>query len=442
MAEIRPFRGLRYAQRDGADAGHTIAPPYDVISPTLQEALYDASPYNAVRVEYPRESLPGMTVYETAASTLRDWVGSGVLQRDETPALYLVRHRFTRGGTRFERRELLVALRLQPWSDGAVLPHEHTRDGPKRDRLELMRACKSNLSPIMGLYDDSRGTITALLDRVIREGNSATTATAMDGDGYEVWAVDGVHDVRAICDTIRDSGPVYIADGHHRYETALVYRDEVSGDPGDSPESAAHYVMTSLIALQDEGLLSLPYHRVLKGMSAEQWSRFQRQADVYFNVESIDVMGMDPVAIAEMFAVAALAGNGPLIGLFGAADPGSMRLLRPRPLETLDGLMLGRSAAWRSLSPCLFVDVLLQPSIGVGQQPAESAGLLGYPVNAAGAVSAVRSGDWDVAVLLDGVPLERMTEVARDSERLPPKSTFFDPKLATGLVFNPLDGNL
>ncbi|MDA1097053.1 MAG: DUF1015 domain-containing protein, partial [Chloroflexi bacterium] len=396
----------------------------------------------AVRVEYPREPLPGVTVYETAASTLREWVGSGVLRRDETPALYLVRHRFTQAGTRFERLELLAALRLQPWSDGAVLPHEHTREGPKQDRLELMRACKSNLSPIMGLYDDFRGIIAALLERVIRVGNPGTTATATDGDGYEVWAVDGADDVRAICDAVAHSGPVYIADGHHRYETALVYRDEVLGNPGETHGNAAQYVMTSLIALQDEGLLSLPYHRLLKGMSADQWSRFQRQADVYFNVESIDVTALDPVAIAEAFAASALAGGGPLIGLFGAADQSSMRLLRPRSPETLDGLMLGRSAAWRSLSPCLFVDVLLQPSLGFGQQPAESAGYLGYPVNAAGAVSAVRSGDWDVAVLLDGVPLDRMTEVARDGERLPPKSTFFHPKLATGLVFNPLEGSL
>lgn len=435
MVEIRPFRGLRYDHKQVEDLGRVVAPPFDVISEDDQAALYEASPYNIVRLEYPQG--PQAERYETAAETLRSWRDAGVLQRASEATFYLARHGFSFNGRDYQRYELTAAVRLEPWASGAVLPHEHTAEKAKQDRLTMMRACRANFSAIMTLYDDPDGRVARVLGTVAGTP-PLERFDSMDGDSYELWAITDPKQIATIHDAVQ--GSIYIADGHHRYETALLYREEAPTLSATGLR-AADYIMTSLTALDDPGLLSLPYHRLLQGLSAEAKQRFQRQADVYFQSEGIDIGNQMPEEVAALFESRIDHSAGPLIGLL-ERDSSSLRLLRLPDPELVTGLLSERVEAWARLSPCLFADVLLQPALGVRQQEAEARGWLTYTRDTAEAVTSVRNGESDIAYLLDGVPLQTMTEIAHSGARLPHKSTYFHPKLATGLVVNTLDGTL
>ena len=438
MAEVRPFRGLRYEAGVVGDLGRVLAPPYDVIGPEREAALRESSPFNAVRIEYGANAGDDPDRYEVAARTLAEWRRSGALARDDDPAFYLVEHEFEYEGLRRTRVELTGLVRLEPWSTGSILPHELTRSGPKRDRLELIRACRTNLSPLMMLYSDRGGAVRHLLNGAAVAGAESAVAVGADGDRYRVGAIGGPT-AAAISVALASAGSLYVADGHHRYETALDYRSEASSSGSGN---GIDYVLASLIALEDEGLLSLPYHRMLRGLSGEAAGRFGRQMDVYFESEPIDARSLTTGEVLSGFEERARSREGPVIAVLERERPGSMRVLRPRGGGALTGLLRGRSEAWASLSPCVFEDALLRPALGMGQLEAEGAGLLSYPGSAEEAVDRVRSGRDDYAVLLDGVPLDGMTKVSEQGERLPPKSTYFYPKLPTGLVFNTLEGDV
>ncbi len=438
MAEVRPFRGLRYDREVVGDLGATLAPPYDVVTPQQERELREASPYNAVRLERGAQADGDHERYAAAAMALFAWRESEALVRDGEPRLYLVDHEFGHEGSRVTRTELMGLVKLAPWFEGSVLPHENTRGGPKRDRLELMRACRANLSPVMGLYSDRDRTVRPLLDDV-RDNNLSDPISGPDGDRYWIAPIGG-EAASKIARAVSAAGPLYIADGHHRYETALDYRDEVraAGESG----TAVDYLLASLVALEDDGLLSLPYHRVLRGLTVEAANRWARQMDVDFVSEAIDVSSHTASDVASMFEEHASREKGPTLAVVERSHPGLMRILRPRPTDELQGLMRGRSAAWARLSPCIFEDVLLRPALGMNQLEAEAAGYLSYPASAQEAVTSVRDGSADHAVLLDGVALNGMTAVIDEGERLPPKSTFFYPKLPTGIVFSVLEGDV
>lgn len=433
VAELRPFRGLRYDQAAVGGLGRVLAPPYDVISPEARDELYAASPYNVVRLEYARPE-EGRSPYQAAAAALEAWRRGGILRSDPSPAFYLVRHRFLYAGRSWERRELIAALGLMPWTDGAVRPHEDTHAGPKADRLALMVACRANVSPIMALYRDPAGAVSRLLDEAAR-GEPMARAEGPPGESFDLWLVEDPDLLRAVQQAL--PGPLYVADGHHRYETALAYR-ELAAPPQDGRPRAADYVLAGLIALEDPGLLCLPYHRLLGPLPGEALAHLEGQVASLFDAERVPIAGLAPAQVAEIFARRVAAGPRPLLGMVGRGSE-ALRLLRPRDSAALAPLMPGRSLAWRGLSPCLFAEALLRPALGLSQQEAEALGLLTYPRDAAEAVAEVRAGRRDLALLLDGVPLDALTAAADAGERLPPKSTYFHPKLATGLVLYPLE---
>lgn len=435
MADVRPFRGLRYDPSKVGGLGRVIAPPYDVISAESQAALYDASPYNIVRVEYARDA-PGQTRYQAASAAFASWQESGVLCRDPRPALYLVRHRFQHRGRSWDRHELMAAVRLTPWSAGIVLPHEATSEGHKRDRMELMKACRANVSPIMALYADPQGVLASLL-RDVAAARPEVHAEA-SGEAFDVWPVTDAATIETIQEGLR--GRLYVADGHHRYETALAYRDSVANgaNPG---RPAADYIMAGLISLDDLGLHCLAYHRWLDRWPADAVAGLGRRIEELFAVEEAPITGMTPERVAEGFFDRVQAGQRPLLGMITKGDS-TMRLLRPKDSAAMARQMPRRSEAWRNLSPCIFAEALLEPALGMTQQDAEGRSLLSYPRDAVEAVAEVSKGRHDVAFLLDGVPLSGMAAACDAGERLPHKSTYFYPKLATGLVLNPLEGSL
>ncbi|MCY4575489.1 MAG: DUF1015 domain-containing protein [Chloroflexi bacterium] len=438
MAEalFRPIRGWRYDPTRAGALDALAAPPYDVIAQSDVERLLESSPHNVIRLELP-SAVDANDPYGSASRAWNEWTSNGFLQRDETAHFYLVRHTFTLDGVRTGRFEIMGAVRLAQWEQGAVLPHEHTHEAAKQDRLMLMNALHANVSPILALYEDDDGAIRILL-RAISSRPPDASFTDLAGDDYEVWHVTDPGEVGAI--RLGVSGPLFVADGHHRYETALTYLDQ-RGDETSDGENAIRYIMAALTSIEDPGLVSLPYHRLIQGLPDDARARLMRQVETYFKAEEIAIDGLSDAEAAERYASAIKAQDLPMMALI--EPPGDvLKLLRPLEPGIFEGLLTGESEAWERLGPCVFLDVLLTHGVGANQHEAETRGWLSYPRDAAEAIGAVREGGCDAGFLLQAVSMTDMTEAAEAGERLPPKSTYFFPKVATGIVLNSLAGRL
>jgi uncharacterized protein (DUF1015 family) len=421
VADVRPFRALRFSPDVGLS--NNVCPPFDTISPEQQRALYERSPHNAVRIELADPSDGDR--YSAAAATLAEWRDAGVLGRDEHPAYTLYRQTFTRDGRTYGRTILFARLRLEPWENGIILPHEQTFGGPKEDRLKLLRATHLNASPVYLLYRDKNREIQSTLDDLVMIEPQAAFATE-DGQRHAVWVIDEP----GLLEHLRvafDSETLYVADGHHRYETALGYRDEVRAAAaswtGEEPEN---FAMVALTAAQDPGLLVLPIHRVTRAEAPlEETLTRLREA---FDVQTA------PDLDAALSALNDTARTGSLIAL---AAPGSDQIFLLSPGEGVDRLLpQGQSADWRRLDYAIANYAVLQHGLGLQESQMKDYSTVWFTEDARDAVDQVRAGKASYAVLLNPVPVTRVLDIADAGERMPQKSTFFYPKVPTGIVFN------
>ncbi|HLI26980.1 MAG TPA: DUF1015 domain-containing protein [Chloroflexota bacterium] len=422
MADVRPLRGLRYdVARVGALA-EVLCPPYDVIDAGLAAALRARSPYNAIHLELPADG-PGDARYARAAARLADWEARGVLRREATPCLYPVEEEFVWAGARWRRRGVLALVRLVPWEAGEILPHERTLAGPKADRLALLRACRANLSPVFLLHPPLPAAQASLWEAAAAHPPVARVELSTH-ERLRLWAVSAPADWSAALTAAR----LYVADGHHRYETALRYRDELRAR-GERVPVGADYVLAYLVALDDPGLLLLPTHRCAPvGIEVATLERLLAER---FDCTAL---ALDAGRAAE--AVAALrhqAAARPGAAVLGVYVPGRLWLATPRP-EAARWLPAERHPAWRALDVAQADGLLLQPLLG--PQAAER---LSYTRDAAEALARVDQGAAAFAVLLNPLTPAQMVAVAEAGERMPQKSTYFHPKLPTGLVFHRLD---
>ena len=432
MADVRPFRGLRYNQAIVGELSDIVCPPFDTIPAELQASLQHRSPFNVVRLElgdqFPTDT-PQDNRYTRTAGLLRTWLESEVLVRERLPAFYLVRHSFRFLGSVRARLELIGCVRLEEYEKRAVLPHEFTRDEDKRDRLALMQACNANISPIMCLYRDDDGTLSAVLDRIQTTRPLAEFSDPGD-QSYQVWKIEDTGLTGEIGKALYPR-PLYIADGHHRYETALNYRDlgvsERGG--GQTGEQAFNFVIMGLIGFEDPGLLVLPYHRVVGGLTSDALSKVKKALAALFDsepmprdgdgitglLEEVEAMGKDRLVMGLLDSEA----NAPqLLSLRAGADPGNWGLL-------------GRSEAW------VLEQQVLKPVLGDSLEQA-----IAYVHDGTEAEELIAAGQYQLGFLLKPFPLDLFETIVNSGERLPPKSTFFYPKLATGLVINLLEGDL
>ncbi|HEY8490635.1 MAG TPA: DUF1015 domain-containing protein, partial [Dehalococcoidia bacterium] len=266
MADVRPFRGLRYDARRAGPLDRLIAPPYDVISPEQQDRLHEASPYNVIRIELGRDlpdDTPERNRYTRAADALRQWREAGVLAQDANPACYLYEQEFRYHGHAYRRRALFARVRLEPWEAGVIRPHEHTLAPAREDRLRLLRAVRCNVSPVYGLYRGGRRDLQAVLDGAAA-GPPAADATDVLGLRHRLWLLTDPAALEAAAAALAGA-TIYIADGHHRYETALAYRDERrAAAPSWTGEEPENFVLMGLTAADDPGLLVLPIHRLVR----------------------------------------------------------------------------------------------------------------------------------------------------------------------------------
>ncbi|MBI4187212.1 MAG: DUF1015 domain-containing protein [Chloroflexi bacterium] len=438
MAELRPFRGIRYNQTLVGDLAAVICPPYDIISPQLQQELHRRSKYNFVRVEYGRE-LPQDTAadnkYTRAAATIEQWLEQGVLAIDKTPAIYLHDHYFIHEGRRRRRRGIAACIRLEEWDRMVVRPHEGTLARPKSDRMSLLRACQANISPILALFEDREGTVSSLLSTQGKKHPVLNPDNA-DGDSHQVRAITEPGAVEEICRCFADR-PVYIADGHHRYESALAYRRErLSSSPAASPDEGFNFVMMTLVDFSDPGLVILPPHRLVRGISKSTLSGLMGRLKSFFEMEELPLDKPDVWREFDDLLTGVRPGDTGQVrlGLFG---PAAERVFVLRLLDFASARQLMpqfHSELYQKLDVSILDHLILEKLLGVeGEEMA-----IGYSYDKRDAVRRVLDQEYQLAFLLSPVRPEVIKAIADAGDRMPRKSTYFYPKLPAGLVFRRL----
>jgi len=441
LAEIRPFCGLRYQVSRAGDLAAIISPPYDIISPQEQRALYARSPYNVVRLEFGRESPSDSETdnrYTRAAADLRRWQAEDVLAYDQRPALYVYDQEFGHQGTPYRRRCLLARVRLEEWTAGVVRPHENTMARPKEDRLHLLRATRANLSPVLALYRDQDQRIAQTLDEALA-GKAPAAVAEIGGDRHTLWAIDDEGALARLTGFF-ESLPLYVADGHHRYETALSYRKERrEAGPAWTGDEPDNFTLIGLTADEDPGLLVLPIHRLVQFPPLDE-DPLQTLAR-YAAVERVDGATDEPDAALERL-LALMAERGRSASAFGLCLPGDERVFLVT-VEDAAGLVHRLCpdcpTEWRNLDVAVLHFALLGMVLRINPDPIEEEGSVTTIDDAREAYQAVRDGRYSAAFLLNPVPVAQVLAVADAGRRMPRKSTFFHPKLATGLVINTLD---
>lgn len=432
MADLRPFRGLRY-HVPAQEAGTVIAPPYDVISEAQQAALYDLSPHNIIRIEYGRDA--GDARYAAAAETLHTWRQRGLLAPEPAPALYLYEQIFAHGGRSYRRRGVIGRVRLEPLEAGIIRPHEYTMAPAKADRLALLRATRTNVSPILALLDDAGGLLSAALARVPEA--PAMEAVDFTGQRHRLTVIAQPDLVRALTDAVAGR-PLYIADGHHRYETALTYQAERRAAAGAwSGAEPENFVLMSITATSDPGLLILPIHRLVQPARAPAGA--PAALGESFQVEEIGELS-DGGARAR--AVHALARHGEHTNAFVAVGlvPGRLHLLTLRGRAAVERRMPGEHPpSWKALDVNVLQYGVLEPLFGIDAEALAAGARVQFTEDAEEAFEAVGQGRTPLAFLLNPTRPEQIIAVADAGDRMPQKSTYFYPKLGTGLVLNSHD---
>ena len=435
MANVQPLRGIRYNSEKAGDLSSLVTPPYDVISGGAQEGYYAQSPYNVIRLELGQEHAEDTSLnnrYTRAATTFSEWRLDGVLQQETLPSYYLYQQRFTYDNQSYTRTSLLARVWLEPWNKRVVLPHEHTLAKARNDRLQLLRACATNLSPVMCLYDDPQGRIRRLLGRYAAQAEVQITDEVNEGHVLQPIADEQV--VASIVDFFLQR-QLYIADGHHRYETALQYRDEIRNQRHELLDAdAANFVLMALIDLDDPGLLVLPTHRLLFNLKPEALQNVTSENLArYFTVKTLGATESSDALLAQLAVeadssrpalVLSVAGQNWLLSI---NEQGQQRMQES-----------GHSAAWNNLDVAVAHTLIIEDILGLNAQDMTAGTNIRYMRDADPTLQAVQTGEAQAAILLNATRVRQMCDVADASDLMPQKSTYFYPKLITGLVMNPL----
>jgi uncharacterized protein (DUF1015 family) len=414
MADVQPLRALHYDLAKVGPLADVAAPPYDVIDRQQRAGLAARSPYNVVRIDLP-EGEPDP--YAEAARTFESWREEGAIVRDDEPALWTLTQDYTGpDGRQLTRHGVFARVRVEDYGPGRIRPHERTHPGPKEDRLRLTRATKANLSPIFSLYDDPSGATAAVLQAAIPFGE----LTDDDGTVNRLARVSDQDAIAAFQEALRPA-ELLIADGHHRYETARVYADEIGG------EGEHRYVLMCLVALQDEGLTVFPTHRLIKDTTPQTQEALGAALRDLFTVEEIDQAQLRPPD-----------GDGPLtMGYIDSFFKRAFRLtLKDQAIA--DRALEGMPDAYRRLDTAVLEALVLEGPLGLTEDDIAHLRGLGYSRTDDEALQLVLDGTYDAGFFLRASPVSQVQAIAAAGVNMPPKSTFFYPKVPTGLVFNPL----
>jgi len=442
--EVSPFKAIRYNQRIVGDLAQAICPPYDVITLEQQKLYYEKSDYNAIRLEFPE---PTGDSYQRAAITFQQWLKYGVLQLDSISSFYLHDHHFEYSGKKRVRRGLIARVKLRPWGSG-IYPHEETFPKAKGDRLQLMRACRANFSPLLSLYHDSEQKIAPLLSRVAQEESLMSLRAKRSNlpgsnEAHTLWAITDPK-IKQELSQFLSYQLLYIADGHHRYETALAYQQERAqvnygqipspltgegqGEGEEAKESvtdkgAFNYVMLDLVEFSDPGLVVLPLHRLVRGIAPSKLMQLGDQLRDFFVLDSVPLKAGDCQLPTDI-----------CLGILGL-QPGSLVVLKRRQDISLEAMMpRNRSQAYREFDVSILNHIILDKMLGLTSKEG-----VAYTVDLKEACQQIKEGKYQLAFLLKPPQPEMVKAVADAQDRMPSKSTYFYPKLPAGLIINPLD---
>jgi uncharacterized protein (DUF1015 family) len=449
MPTIRPFRGLRYNLAQVGSLSEVVAPPYDVIDEDFQERLYAASPYNFVRLELTKRE-PTDTgdeaVYERAASLFRQWVRDGVLQFEPDPAVYVYHQVFDYAGRTHTRRGFMTRVELERFGEGKIYPHEQTHSKAKDDRLRLTRACCANMSQIYGLYPDPQNQIQNVLEAVIA-GTAGIEAVDHLGVTHRLWPITSQQVIGEVSSLIEDL-PMFVADGHHRYETACNYRDELAAESGGTlpADHPANFVLTMVMSMDDPGLLVLPTHRLFHGVHSLNAEDLAARIGNAFDCE---IVGEGSKATEQVWQQIEELDDQGAMALFTRSDQKwTLLTANEHTAEHMQRVASDQSLEWRSLGVSMLHSLVIDDLLELRGHPKPKyvhlveevvdglEGRLGGSLEDESQANA-----FELAALVMPASVDDIRKVSLHRERMPAKSTYFYPKLLSGLVINPLDNS-
>ena len=423
-----PFKGIRYAQGKGEVLERVISPPYDVISQKEGEELYEKSDYNVIRLILGKE-FPGDderdNKYSRAANFFQEWLGEGIIREDEESCIYIYEQVYSHEGRKKVRWGFLALLKLEDFDKGVVLPHEETLSRPREDRLRLLRACRANLSPIFTLYSDPARTMDNLLEE---KREPLVEVEDAQGEKHRLWAITSKEKIERLKQFLSDK-EIYLADRHHRYETALNFRNEMRQRfPHYTGNEAYNYLMAYLTNIDSEGLALLPAHRLVSGLDNLDIEELKRRLSRFFEVTPF---GEGEGNLQRLLS--SLEGRNAEEHLFGMYGAGCLYLLRLRNETVLRQLIEGdKSWSWKRLDITILHQVILNGSLAGGKLLDEEQ--ISYLTNAEEAFRLVKEGRHQLAFFVNPPKVSQMRDVARMGEKMPGKATYFYPKLLSGLV--------
>ena len=424
MPEIVPFKGILYNSELRLKASGLICPPYDVISEELQQQLYRSSPFNAIRLELPLESDP----YTAAASRLQEWLHDGELKKDPVPAIYPYFQTFTDSeGNRHTRSGFFAAMRLHEFADKKVLPHEKTLSGPKADRLNLFRKTKTNISSIFGLYADEDKAADKLL-KAFTENNEPIVDALFQGVNNRMWRITDQELIERLQHSLLER-TVYIADGHHRYETGVNYRNEcAASNPSHTGQEPYNFILVYLANIYDEGLIIFPIHRLVHSLEGFEAVVLKQRLQEFFTVTELQ----DRAALKAFFE------GEPSNYVYGVVTSGNVYgiSLKTDSSPLFDS---SRPEALKRLGLVLLHDLVLGRLLGISQEAMAKQTNLLYVKDDREVFESVETGRVQVGFVVKPTTVEQVLAVSETGEVMPQKSTFFYPKIMTGLLFNPLE---
>jgi uncharacterized protein (DUF1015 family) len=448
MPTIQPFRGLRYNLAQVGSLSDVVTPPYDVISPSFQDELYKKHPANFIRLELNREE-PGdndqSNKYARAGKFLKNWRQEGLMQVDPDPALYVYHQTFQHGGQTVTRRGFMSRVRLERFGEGKIYPHEETHSGPKQDRLLLTKACRANLSQIFGLYPDLENAAQNLLEEAVA-GQTPHTATDHLGVVHRMWPVTNVRVIANVA-AIIDPKPLFIADGHHRYETACNYRDWLAEQGSLDANHPANFVLTQCVSMNDPGLLVLPTHRLFRGLKPIKSDLLQSRLGACFDTRTIAKGADRAPSLWEDLEV--VNEQGRLAFYTAADDTWTHAKLTAEGSRRMADLASDHSADWQSLGVSILHRLVMENLLRHKDLPQPM-----YVHSAEEVSDALRKGDaigrdatgqmgaggrFELACLVMPATVEHVKQISEHGERMPAKSTYFYPKLLGGMVVHLLE---
>lgn len=433
MIRLAPFRGVLYNSQKIRDLAKVITPPYDVIGKTEQERLYKKSPYNFVRLDLSQEP----DSYQTVAQTLRDWESQGILAQDEQPAIYLLSQRFQlKEGPERIRQGFIALIELQDLAGGDIRPHEKTHDAPREDRLKLMRACNAQLSPILTLYAESKQGTNRMLALAVEGTPPAIEFEQDNGDLCRMWRISNPEVVDKVARAMADR-QLLIADGHHRYEASLALRDQLRRERDQwTGQESFNFVMAYCANLDDDNLAILPTHRLVRGYPHKPFLELEEALQNYFYIEQHPKTPEGRSSFLKAFKTAAKKHR--VVGASFKRDPRYL-ILRLKNKRIMQRIAKDLSAPVRELDVSILHLLVLEQILGMAPELQENSENIRYSQDEEMVLQAVEKEDYQAAFILSATKREEIQSIVAAGEKLPQKSTYFYPKLPSGLVIHKFD---